>query len=280
VSSRPRHLAAGTDRPRRTRAALLPDAVLCRVPLALFLLAGCLAAAALVMIVIAPDPTSRGSDRDASGATTVRPGDPGEGIGAPARRTPPPPAPVATQSPVEAPGGVPVAGAPVGDAVTGDPAPGDPAAGAPGGGRSGGAGRDRPRGRRTGRRPARQRCRGSGFGHCRDGLLRRDGVPAGERRHRGRPSGGWRERGLQQRIGREPDRWWVDRRCRWRLDGRRCPGAPAAGAHPRAGTPAAVLPVRDGRGGGGRPRWRRRWGDRRGGTGGRRPPAVTGRPRR
>jgi hypothetical protein len=230
VSSRPRHLAAGTDRPRRTRAALLPDAVLCRVPLALFLLAGCLAAAALVMIAIAPDPASGGSDRDASGATTVRPGDPGEGIGAPARRTPPPPAPAATQSPVEAPGGVPVAGAPaVGDAVTGDPAPGD---------------------------------------------------PAGERRHRGRPSGGWRERGLQQRIGREPDRWWVDRRCRWRLDGRRCPGAPAAGAHPRAGTPAAVLPVRDGRGGGGRPRWRRRWGDRRGGTGGRRPPAVTGRPRR
>ncbi len=99
----------------------MPDGLLSRAPLALLSLAGLLAAAALVMIGLAPAPTGGSSDRDASsGPTSARPGAPTEGIGSPARETPPP-APTATQSPVgAAPGGAPAAGVPVGvDPATG-----------------------------------------------------------------------------------------------------------------------------------------------------------------
>jgi hypothetical protein len=49
LSSRPRHLAAGTDARRGTVPALLSEAVRTRAPLTLFLLAGLLATAALLM---------------------------------------------------------------------------------------------------------------------------------------------------------------------------------------------------------------------------------------
>ncbi len=140
----PRHLAAGTHSPRRrTGAALLPEAVRDRAPLALLLLAGVLCAAALLMIAVAPIPTGGTSDRDASDAGADVPGhdlgdDPGEGIGSAARRTPPAPVPAATQAPVEA-GGAPAAGDPAGGVVpAGDPqvarAPGGSAVGGSGGG--------------------------------------------------------------------------------------------------------------------------------------------------
>ena len=139
----PRHLAAGTHSPRRrTGAALLPEAVRDRAPLALLLLAGVLCAAALLMIAVAPIPTGGTSDRDASDAGTDVAGDdlgdePGEGIGSAARRTPPAPAPAATQTPVRA-GGAPAAGDPAGPGgvvPTGDPQ----VAGAPGGSTVGGS---------------------------------------------------------------------------------------------------------------------------------------------
>jgi hypothetical protein len=142
----PRHLAAGTESPRRrTGAALLPEAVRDRAPLVLFLLAGVLCAAALLMIAVAPTPTGGTSARDASHAGADVPGhdlgdDAGEGIGSAARRTPPAPAPAATQAPLQA-DRAPAAGDPAGlggVVLAGDQqvagAPGDSAVGGSGGG--------------------------------------------------------------------------------------------------------------------------------------------------
>ncbi|MGY1683379.1 hypothetical protein [Geodermatophilus sp. SYSU D01176] len=132
LSPRPRHLAAGAGVHRRT-APVLPEAVRTRAPLALFLLAGVLATAALLMIAVAPTTTGGSRGPDASDATTGRPGEepgdgPDQGFGSGARQTPSAPATAATQGPVDA-----------GPWTR-------PRRRYPRGSRPGGAGRDRPRG--------------------------------------------------------------------------------------------------------------------------------------